>query len=180
MSITKLSPNWACQMGPIHCPKFLLSGMSQNRTHSVQQVCQVDNEVQKAMKTDEMDEEYAFVLEEQRLKKLPYAQVVINGFPVHRAEIWIEFSAPCAPLFRFWDHNIGYRNVHAIRYKRIFFMDCRDAGRFVRCGFGYVDHFRNSSADSSCSAHSPCCRASVWLRICGPAHSYTAAHSPCP
>jgi len=27
MSITKLSLNWACQMGPIHCPKFLLSGM---------------------------------------------------------------------------------------------------------------------------------------------------------
>src|SRR6218665_3754002 len=27
MSITKLSPNWACQMGPIYCPKFLLSGM---------------------------------------------------------------------------------------------------------------------------------------------------------
>ena len=27
MSITKLSPNWACQMGPIHCPKFLLSGI---------------------------------------------------------------------------------------------------------------------------------------------------------
>src|SRR6218665_2899993 len=26
MSITKLSPNWACQMGPIHCPKFLLPG----------------------------------------------------------------------------------------------------------------------------------------------------------
>src|SRR6218665_554727 len=26
LSITKLSPNWACQMGPIHCPKFLLSG----------------------------------------------------------------------------------------------------------------------------------------------------------
>src|SRR6218665_179013 len=26
MSITKLSPNWACQMGAIHCPKFLLSG----------------------------------------------------------------------------------------------------------------------------------------------------------
>src|SRR6218665_1888786 len=25
MSITKLSPNWACQMGPLHCPKFLLS-----------------------------------------------------------------------------------------------------------------------------------------------------------
>ena len=71
-------------MGPIHCPKFLLSGMSQNRTHSVQQVCQVDNEVQKAMKTDETDEEYAFVLEEQRLKKLhAYAQVVINGFPVN-------------------------------------------------------------------------------------------------
>src|SRR6218665_958487 len=27
MGITKLSPNWACQMGPIHCPKFLLSGV---------------------------------------------------------------------------------------------------------------------------------------------------------
>src|SRR6218665_3012400 len=27
MSITKLSPNWARQMGPIHCPKFLLSGI---------------------------------------------------------------------------------------------------------------------------------------------------------
>ena len=26
VSITKLSLNWACQMGPIHCPKFLLSG----------------------------------------------------------------------------------------------------------------------------------------------------------
>src|SRR6218665_1030623 len=26
MSITKLSRNWACQMGPIHCPKFLLPG----------------------------------------------------------------------------------------------------------------------------------------------------------
>src|SRR6218665_4150506 len=24
--ITKLSPNWACQIGPIHFPKFLLSG----------------------------------------------------------------------------------------------------------------------------------------------------------
>src|SRR6218665_373280 len=30
MSITKLSPNWACQMGPIHCPKFLLPGMTQH------------------------------------------------------------------------------------------------------------------------------------------------------
>ena len=57
--------------------------MSQSRTHSVQQVRQVDIEVQQAMKTDETDEEYAFVLEEQRLKKLPYAQVVINGFPVN-------------------------------------------------------------------------------------------------
>ena len=27
VSITKLSPNWACQMGPIHCPKFLLTGL---------------------------------------------------------------------------------------------------------------------------------------------------------
>ena len=30
MSITKLSSNWACQMGPIHCPKFLLSGVVDN------------------------------------------------------------------------------------------------------------------------------------------------------
>src|SRR6218665_3350092 len=30
ISITKLSPNWACQMGPIHCPKFLLSGVVDN------------------------------------------------------------------------------------------------------------------------------------------------------
>src|SRR6218665_1973585 len=28
MSITKLSPNWACQMGPIHLINFLLSGVS--------------------------------------------------------------------------------------------------------------------------------------------------------
>src|SRR6218665_2968693 len=28
MSITKLSPNWACQMGPIHFINFLLSGMA--------------------------------------------------------------------------------------------------------------------------------------------------------
>src|SRR6218665_2470258 len=26
LSITKLSPNWACQMGPIHFINFLLSG----------------------------------------------------------------------------------------------------------------------------------------------------------
>src|SRR6218665_549652 len=26
-----------------------------------------------------------------------------------RAEIWIEFSASCAPLIRLWDHNIGYQ-----------------------------------------------------------------------
>src|SRR6218665_2064227 len=26
MSMTKLSPNWACQIGPIHFIKFLLSG----------------------------------------------------------------------------------------------------------------------------------------------------------
>src|SRR6218665_1315926 len=26
-----------------------------------------------------------------------------------RAEIWIEFSAPCVPLIRLWDHKIGYQ-----------------------------------------------------------------------
>src|SRR6218665_1426680 len=34
MSITKLSPNWACQMGPIHCPKFLLPGYLRLAFHS--------------------------------------------------------------------------------------------------------------------------------------------------
>src|SRR6218665_126082 len=29
MSITKLSPNWACQTGPVHCHKFLLPGIRQ-------------------------------------------------------------------------------------------------------------------------------------------------------
>src|SRR6218665_2031934 len=32
MSITKLSPNWACQMGPIHFINFLLSGTSFDMT----------------------------------------------------------------------------------------------------------------------------------------------------
>src|SRR6218665_72505 len=35
LSITKLSPNWACQMGPIHCPKFLLSGRQALDQHVV-------------------------------------------------------------------------------------------------------------------------------------------------
>src|SRR6218665_570339 len=30
-TVTKLSPNWACQMGPIHCPKCLLSGLPLSR-----------------------------------------------------------------------------------------------------------------------------------------------------
>src|SRR6218665_163430 len=37
MSITKLSPNWACQMGPIHFINFLLSGewtYTYTRTHT--------------------------------------------------------------------------------------------------------------------------------------------------
>src|SRR6218665_4002316 len=47
MSITKLSPNWACQMGPIHCINFLLSGWlvaaeiistSENKTATAQTV----------------------------------------------------------------------------------------------------------------------------------------------
>src|SRR6218665_649509 len=38
MSITKLSANWACQMGPIHCPKFLLPG-----TIIRQKICTTQN-----------------------------------------------------------------------------------------------------------------------------------------
>src|SRR6218665_674104 len=37
VSITKLSPNWACQMGPIHCPKFLLTGKSARNSLSGEQ-----------------------------------------------------------------------------------------------------------------------------------------------
>ena len=55
---------------------------AQNATHSRRQVHQIGTEVQKPMKRDDAAEEYAFVLEEQRLKKLPYVQVVINDFPV--------------------------------------------------------------------------------------------------
>jgi len=44
MSITKLSPNWACQMGPIHCPKFLLPGMAMERLAKfIDQVTEVRN-----------------------------------------------------------------------------------------------------------------------------------------
>src|SRR6218665_184302 len=35
MSITKLSPNWACQMGPIHCINFLLSGFFVSPTETL-------------------------------------------------------------------------------------------------------------------------------------------------
>ena len=70
-----------------------------------------------------------------------------------------------------------YCNFRAIRYKRIlFFLDCRDAIRFVRCCFGYVTFVMASRI-------LVCCRASVWPRICSfprtrrsAAHSYTAAH----
>jgi len=31
----------------------------------------------------------------------------VRGSITARAEIWIKSSAPCAPLFRLWDHNIG-------------------------------------------------------------------------
>src|SRR6218665_3292540 len=33
VSITKLSPNWASQMGPNHCPKILLSGLSSGQNY---------------------------------------------------------------------------------------------------------------------------------------------------
>src|SRR6218665_2657465 len=45
VSITKLSPNWACQMGPIHCPKFLLTGIAlEVETHTtMHQVCSLQS-----------------------------------------------------------------------------------------------------------------------------------------
>src|SRR6218665_1712969 len=35
------------------------------------------------------------------------ARCQVLGSTPASSEIWIEFSAPCAPLFRLWDHNIG-------------------------------------------------------------------------
>src|SRR6218665_331401 len=63
------------------------------------------------------------------------------------------------------------------------FLDFRDAGRFVRCGFGYVT-FVMVPRTRHVAAHSPCCRASVWPRICGTAHSpcrraFVCAAHPC-
>src|SRR6218665_3230907 len=39
VSITKLSPNWACQMGPIHCPTFLLYGTGYESQVIIMQCC---------------------------------------------------------------------------------------------------------------------------------------------
>src|SRR6218665_2389886 len=33
----------------------------------------------------------------------------VRGSTPTRAEIWIEFSAPCVPLIRLWDPNNGYQ-----------------------------------------------------------------------
>ena len=35
---------------------------------------------------------------------------IVCTLPAARAEIWIEIYAPCATLFRLWDHNIGYQS----------------------------------------------------------------------
>src|SRR6218665_2569777 len=57
----------------------------------------------------------------------------------------------------------------------VFFMDCRDAGRFVRCGFGYVT-FVMVPRTRHVAAHSPYCRSSVWPRTRhAAAHSYARA-----
>src|SRR6218665_2013380 len=49
----------------------------------------------------------------------------------------LNFTMDWASSGKSFNHNC---NVRAIRYKRIlFFMDCRDAYRFVRCGFVYVN-----------------------------------------
>src|SRR6218665_722963 len=41
MSITKLSPNWACQMGPIQCPKFLLPGAGPWKVRLIERTVQL-------------------------------------------------------------------------------------------------------------------------------------------
>src|SRR6218665_1868065 len=51
-------------------------------------------------------------------------------------------------------------------------MDCRDAGRFVRCGFGYVT-FVMLPRTRHVAAHSPCCRATLFSRVFS---AYSAAH----
>src|SRR6218665_850331 len=34
----------------------------------------------------------------------------VRGSTTTRAEIWMEFSAPCVPLIRHWDHHIWYQS----------------------------------------------------------------------
>src|SRR6218665_1264887 len=41
MSITKLSPNWACQMDPIYCPKLLLSGLYLGQNRYRKPICRI-------------------------------------------------------------------------------------------------------------------------------------------
>src|SRR6218665_792355 len=51
-------------------------------------------------------------------------------------------------------------------------MDCRGAGRFVRCGFGYGT-FVMSARTRHVATHSPCCRATLFSRVFS---AYSAAH----
>src|SRR6218665_4168603 len=50
-----------------------------------------------------------YILHVQWQHPRPLDAKVRGSTPV-RAEIWIEFSAPCAPLFRLWGHSIGYQS----------------------------------------------------------------------
>src|SRR6218665_1113591 len=53
----------------------------------------------------------------RRLKKGVRGNLVVTSAAARcqgprstRAEIWIEISAPCTPMFRLWDHSIGYQS----------------------------------------------------------------------
>src|SRR6218665_3817853 len=92
-------------------------------------------------------------------------------------------------------------NVRAFRYKRIlFFMNCRDAGRFVRCGFVYIIVCYGAAHPCFRGLSQPTCmdrafrarivymlpRAMFRARgqmvsssLRGPGHSYVAAHPWC-
>src|SRR6218665_4059057 len=97
----------------------------------------------------------------------------------------------------YFDHDAFVTYVPSVTNVYYFFMNYRDVGRFVRCGFVYVIVFYGAANCQCCraplfsrvfsvygaafvyDAALQCCRASLWPRVCGSAHSHTAAHTCC-
>ena len=72
MSITKLSPDWASQMGPNHCPKILLSGTADCyralNLYNCRKYDEVLHQCERIMKEPDLRSE---------LKKLAFANVLV-------------------------------------------------------------------------------------------------------